>query len=134
MVDAGGAAPPDETAIAGFLEALEKLRIDCERQGKYDEAELAKTRLQQVTQHEENRRREELKDQQKAERIGIEETQMSQMQEFNEIWERKITEFEGHAANLRNTLAARHKQEYNLIMESIAGKLNRGLQGGRVTS
>ena len=37
---------------------------------RYEEAELAKTRLDQLRMHEENRRREELRSQQLAERLG----------------------------------------------------------------
>jgi len=105
-------ANPDEHAIQDFLEVLEKHRADCERQGKYEDAELAKTRLTQLRQHEENRRREELRSQQLAERLGVEEAHMKELQEFNEIWDRKVAEFEAHAANLQNTLAERHKGEH----------------------
>merc|ERR1712190_359187 len=108
---------PDEHAIADFLEVLEKHRVDCEKQGKYEEAELAKTRLQQLRDHEENRRREELRSQQLAERLGVEEAHMKELQEFNEIWDRKVAEFEAHAATLQSTLAQRHKQECEAYME-----------------
>eukprot|EP00929_Paragymnodinium_shiwhaense_P101942 TRINITY_DN6513_c0_g1_i1.p1 TRINITY_DN6513_c0_g1~~TRINITY_DN6513_c0_g1_i1.p1 ORF type:complete len:271 (+),score=79.00 TRINITY_DN6513_c0_g1_i1:145-957(+) len=110
---------PDEHAIQDFLQVLEKHRVDCEREGKYEEAELARTRLQQLREHEENRRREELRSQQLAERLGVEEAHMKELQEFNEIWDRKVAEFEAHAANLQNTLAARHKAEYQAYLEKI---------------
>lgn len=110
---------PDEHAIQDFLEVLEKHRIDCEREGKYEEAELAKTRLEQLREHEENRRREELRSQQLAERLGVEEAHMKELQEFNEIWDRKVAEFEAHAANLQSTLAARHKAEHAATLEKI---------------
>merc|ERR1719171_3274812 len=112
-------ANPDEHAIADFLEVLEKHRADCEKQGKYEEAELAKTRLTQLRQHEENRRREELRSQQLAERLGVEEAHMKELQEFNEIWDRKVAEFEAHAANLQSTLAARHKAEYQAFHDKV---------------
>mmetsp|Transcript_59330 Transcript_59330/g.165656 ORF Transcript_59330/g.165656 Transcript_59330/m.165656 type:complete len:276 (-) Transcript_59330:146-973(-) len=110
---------PDEHAIQDFLEVLEKHRLECEREGKYEEAELARTRLQQLRDHEEDRRREELRSQQLAERLGVEEAHMKELQEFNEIWDRKVAEFEAHAANLQNTLAARHKVEYQAYLEKI---------------
>ena len=90
-------ATADEAQIQDFLEVLEKHRIECERVGKYEEAELAKTRLEQLRLHEENRRREELRSQQLAERLGVEEAHMKELQEFNEIWDRKVQDFEGHA-------------------------------------
>lgn len=47
----------DDTAVADFLEILEEHRKNCERQGKYVEAEIAKNRLDELKLHEENRRR-----------------------------------------------------------------------------
>jgi len=102
----------DDAPIQDFLDVLERHRIECERQGKYEEAELARTRLEQLRKHEENRRREELRSQQLAERLGVEEAHMMELQEFTEIWDRKAAEFEAHAAGLQNTLAARHQQEH----------------------
>lgn len=109
----------DENAIQDFLVVLEKHRLDCEKEGKYEEAELARTRLEQLKEHEENRRREELRSQQLAERLGVEEAHMKELQEFNEIWDRKVNEFEAHAENLRNTLAARHQAEHATSMERL---------------
>lgn len=103
---------PDEHAIQDLLEVLEKHRADCELEGKYDQAELARTRLEQLREHEDNRRREELRSQQLAERLGVEEAHMKELQEFNEIWDRKVAEFEAHAANLKSTLERRHTQEH----------------------
>jgi len=110
---------PDGHPIEDFFEVLEKHRLECERQGKYEEAELARTRLEQLRQHEENRRREELRSQQLAERLGVEEAHMSELQEFNEIWDRKAAEFEAHAANLQNTLASRHAQEHQAQLDRL---------------
>merc|ERR1719291_86576 len=109
----------NEHAVGEFLDVLEKHRRDCEAEGKYEEAELAKTRLQQLRDHEENRRREELRSQQLAERLGVEEAHMKELQEFNEIWDKKVADFESHAANLQNTLGARHKQEHVSFMDKV---------------
>jgi hypothetical protein len=47
----------DDSAVQDFLEILEEHRKNCERQGKYVEAEIAKNRLDELRLHEENRRR-----------------------------------------------------------------------------
>ena len=49
--------PSEDTAVQDFLEILEEHRKNCERQGKYVEAEIAKNRLEELKLHEENRRR-----------------------------------------------------------------------------
>mmetsp|Transcript_3728 Transcript_3728/g.7636 ORF Transcript_3728/g.7636 Transcript_3728/m.7636 type:complete len:284 (+) Transcript_3728:124-975(+) len=111
--------PAEEHQIKDFLEVLEAHRLDCEKQGKYEEAELARMRLEQLRQHEENRRREELRSQQLAERLGVEEAHMTELQEFNEIWDKKVAEFESHAANLQNTLASRHQSEHEAQLDRL---------------
>ena len=60
----------EDTAVQGFLEILEEHRKNCERQGKYVEAEIAKNRLEELKLHEENRRREAMRSRQIAERLG----------------------------------------------------------------
>jgi len=109
----------DEAQLQDFLEVLEKHRLECERTGKYEEAELAKTRLDQLRLHEENRRREELRSQQLAERLGVEEAHMRELEEFNSLWDRKVSDFESHASTLQNTLGGRHKQEHLSFMEKV---------------
>lgn len=115
MVDAGFA--DEQQGIADFLDVLEKHRLDCERQGKYDEAELAKARVEQLRLHEEKCRREELNSQQQAERLEYEEAHNRELQELTEQWDSKFADYEGHAENLQNTLRARHKQEHANTME-----------------
>jgi hypothetical protein len=51
------ADPTEDTAVSDFLDVLEEHRKNCERQGKYVEAEIAKNRLEELKLHEENRRR-----------------------------------------------------------------------------
>jgi hypothetical protein len=51
--------PHEDEAVLEFLEVLEEHRKKCERrrQGKYAEADVAKTRINELKTHEENRRR-----------------------------------------------------------------------------
>ena len=65
-----------ESAIADFLQILEEHRKNCEAQGKYVEAEVAKKRFEELKSHEENRKRESMKAQQVKERLGVEEAHM----------------------------------------------------------
>jgi len=109
----------DEPNLLESMEALEKHRIECERSGKYEEAELAKTRLAQLRQQEENRRCDELRSQQVAKRLGVEEAHMRELQEFNDIWDQKVIEYEDHAGKLQSTLAARQKQEHEQYLEKL---------------
>eukprot|EP00953_Heterococcus_sp_UTEX-ZZ885_P019613 10952-Heterococcus_DN1.PRE.4 len=71
----------EESAVQDFLEILEEHRRNCERQGKYVEAEIAKNRLDELKLHEENRRKEAMRSRQIAERLGVEEAHMLEFQQ-----------------------------------------------------
>jgi hypothetical protein len=75
----------EESAVQDFLEILEEHRRNCERQGKYVEAEIAKNRLDELKLHEENRRKEAMRSRQIAERLGVEEAHMLEFQQVTAI-------------------------------------------------
>lgn len=110
---------PDGNAIQGLLEALEKHCTDCERSHRYEEAEQCRARLEQLKMHEESRRREDLRKQQLKERLSVEQAHMQELQEFNEMWDRKAAEFKAHADNLQGTLAERHKREHQAYLDKL---------------
>ncbi|GLD95630.1 hypothetical protein PINS_up004307 [Pythium insidiosum] len=107
MADAG----IEDSAVNDFLLILEEHRKNCERQGKYVEAETAKNRLEELKVHEENRRREAMRSRQIAERLGVEEAHMLEFQQFNKVWDRKMEEYEQNVEELAVALRERHKSE-----------------------
>merc|ERR1719160_461876 len=110
---------PDGQAVQDFMYVLDRHRSECEALGKYDEAELARSRLEQLQEHEENRRRAELRSDQLAERLGVEEAHMKELQEFNDQWDTKMGDFEAHAEKLQAMLAERHQQELEAYTEKL---------------
>eukprot|EP00741_Cyanophora_paradoxa_P008108 tig00001229_g7845.t1 len=123
-VDYGQPPPvePDEAAIRDFLQILEEHRKSCERQGKYVEAEIAKNRLQELRSHEENRRREAMRSRQIAERLGVEEAHMLEFQQFNQMWDKKMMEYEIKAQELEQAMRDRHAAEYAEFIEQLQMK------------
>ena len=101
----------EDNAVQDFLQILEEHRKNCERQGKYVEAEIAKNRLEELKLHEENRRREAMRSRQIAERLGVEEAHMLEFQQFNIVWDKKMQEYEQHAARLEEEMKMRHARE-----------------------
>lgn len=122
----------DTSAVQDFLQILEEHRKNCERQGKYVEAEIAKNRLEELRIHEENRRRyvvrrafvslcgylnwflfhrEAMRSRQIAERLGVEEAHMLEFQQFNILWDKKMKDYEDHAQNLASKMKERHESE-----------------------
>ncbi|CAJ1375071.1 unnamed protein product, partial [Effrenium voratum] len=106
-------------SVEELLRALERHRAECEQTGRYEEAELARLRLEQLRQHEEKGRRDALLEQQLAERMGVEEAHMLGLQEFNNIWDQKQQDFESRANQLQTVLATRHKQEHQAHLEKL---------------
>lgn len=118
----------EDSAVQDFLQILEEHRKNCERQGKYVEAEIAKNRLEELKVllllivpflespsssthlcflcrlplklHEENRRKEAMRSRQIAERLGVEEAHMLEFQQFNIVWDKKTAEYERNAEDL----------------------------------
>jgi cobalamin biosynthesis Mg chelatase CobN len=112
----------EDTAVQDFLEILEEHRKNCERQGKYVEAEIAKNRLEELRLHEENRRREAMRSRQIAERLGVEEAHMLEFQQFNMIWDNKMAEYERHAEELVSAMKDRHGAELRDYQRQLMGK------------
>jgi len=112
----------EDSAVQDFLEILEEHRKNCERQGKYVEAEIAKNRLDELKLHEENRRREAMRSRQIAERLGVEEAHMLEFQQFNEIWDKKMHEYETHAEELVEAMKDRHAAELRDFQRKLMSK------------
>ena len=106
---------------------LEEHRKNCEAQGKYVEAEIAKNRLEELRQHEFSRRKEALRSRQIAERLGVEEAHMLEFQQFNAAWDKKFEDYEAKAAVLEEKMRERHQGE---VMEFQA-KVAEAMQNAR---
>eukprot|EP01041_Mallomonas_annulata_P001675 gene1675-3235_t len=112
----------EESAVQDFLEILEEHRKNCERQGKYVEAEIAKNRLEELKLHEENRRREAMRSRQIAERLGVEEAHMLEFQQFNMIWDKKMADYEQNAEELIEAMKERHAAELRDFQRKLMSK------------
>ena len=118
-------ADAEDTAVQDFLQILEEHRKNCEKQGKYVEAEIAKNRLEELKLHEENRRREAMRSRQIAERLGVEEAHMLEFQQFNIVWDKKMAEYEHHAQELVEAMKERHASELRDFQSTLLQKQQR---------
>ena len=100
-----------ESAVQDFIYALQEHQRNCERLGRYTEAEIAKARLAELKQHEESRRRETLRARQLAEVLAVEEAHMMEFQQFNMLQDAKGAAFEQNAQALMDSLRERHADE-----------------------
>merc|ERR1712216_787721 len=109
----------DGQSVSDFLRILEEHRIECEKNGKYVEAEIAKKRLDELREHVENRQREQMRSRQITERLGVEEAHMMEFQQFNAIWDKKMEEFEMNAKQLIDTMRKKHASELFRFKEKL---------------
>jgi len=110
---------PHESQLPGIMEALGQLQLDFENSGDFREAELVRVRLDKLRIQEEARQHEEFQSRQIAERLGVEEAHMQELQEFNEVWDSKDAEFDSHVILLQETLAERHMQSAGAYRDKI---------------
>lgn len=107
--------PPTEdgqsSAIQEFVEILEEHRKNCEQQGKYVEAEIAKNRLIELRAHEDSRQREFMKARHISEKLGVEEAHMLEFRQFNAQWDNTLQDYDGNSQRLLDAMKERHTKE-----------------------
>lgn len=111
-----------ESAIEDFLQILEEHRKNCEQQGKYVEAEVAKKRYEELKAHEANRRIEMMKAQQVKEMLGVEEAHMLEYQQFNSQWDQKCSDYEEQSQNQIKAMKERHLDELKEFQQKLLEK------------
>merc|ERR1711918_276189 len=109
----------NEESVQDFLRILEEHRAECEAQGKYVEAEIAKKRLDELQEHEANRQKEAMRSRQITERLGVEEAHMMEFQQFNAIWDKKMEEFKANAKQLVDNMKKKHSNELFRFKERL---------------
>ena len=73
---------PENGKIADYLAVLEEHRRNCEREGNFVEADMAKNRIEELKIQEAQRQLEELTLKHQQERIQIEEAHSKEFQDF----------------------------------------------------
>merc|ERR1712000_473657 len=103
--------------IQDFLDILEKHRIQCQKDGKFQEAELAKQRLIELRTQETQRKRDNLRSKQLSERLEVEEAHLLEFNQFNQQWDSRQQQYFEHAQELEAKMAEKHQQELEEFRE-----------------
>jgi len=77
-----------------FSAVLEEHRKQCEAEGKYVEAEMAKNRIEELKIQDFTRRRETLIYEQAREREEVEQAHLMEYQDFNKRWDEALAQIE----------------------------------------
>ncbi|EGR28522.1 hypothetical protein IMG5_173780 [Ichthyophthirius multifiliis] len=111
--------PEPDGDIEEYMEVLLEHQKNCEKSGKYVEAELAKRRLQELKLEFERRSKDETKQRHLNEKQEIEKAHLNEYNEFNEFWDRKMLEFNQEAEKVEKETIERHQEEMNKFQEEI---------------
>lgn len=100
-----------------FYQILESHRKSCQREGRFDEAELTRQRIIELRSHEEAIKRSQLEARHKAERASLTEAHKMEMQTLSEKWEESVPQFEELAKETIMRLRDKHREELERFKE-----------------
>lgn len=100
-----------------FYQILESHRKSCQREGRFDEAELTRQRIIELRSHEEAIKRSQIQARHQAERASLMEAHKMEMQTLNEKWEESVPQFEEAAKEAIMKLRDKHRQELERFKE-----------------
>lgn len=84
---------------------------NCEKLGRYAEADVARQRLVEVKEHELFRKKEAMRSRHLAEMLSVEETYVGEFATFQLAWQEKMDAFEARAEATLGDLKAKHDGE-----------------------
>jgi len=112
-----------EADIEEFIDILEHHCSDCEKQGKYVEAEMAKNRIKELKEQKKQMDLDELQTRQQNENIELEETHILEFNNFNQEWDKRMNEFQMHSSQLVKALEEKHIQQHEEYRNGLEEKI-----------
>lgn len=109
----------DEDSLPQYIEMLQEHQALCEREGRYVEAEMAKQRLVELKKQLETERVEEAKARQIEERAQLEHEHIEEFKEFNNFWDKRMSEFDEQARTIEEQMILRHQEELERFTEEL---------------
>lgn len=116
MIVRGEASEPD---LNTFIDLLIDHQKNCESEGKYVEAEIAKNRISELRQQQELKRVESIKSKHLSQKLEIEQTHLEEFNAFNKIWDDKMRDLEGKCKDQEEMMENKHKQEFDTRTEEF---------------
>ena len=93
------------------------------KEKRYDEADTIQTRINYLKKASVDRKKRDLTAVHANEMDSLEQTYHKEVEEFNEIWEKKFSDFEEESANWEEQLRAKHAKESEEFEANIEKKL-----------
>jgi hypothetical protein len=111
---------PSTIPYSEYIQLLQEYRQRCVQDAQYDEAHLAKTVLERLRLAEEKEVLSSIRQRQAAERKGVDEAHVQEFEQFRDLWDAKLMEYERHAQELENAMRERHLMEFSKFHEEEA--------------
>eukprot|EP00792_Barthelona_sp_PAP020_P006155 TRINITY_DN2923_c1_g1_i2.p1 TRINITY_DN2923_c1_g1~~TRINITY_DN2923_c1_g1_i2.p1 ORF type:complete len:280 (+),score=90.65 TRINITY_DN2923_c1_g1_i2:27-842(+) len=92
---------------------------ECEKNGDYIEAQVAKRRLDSLKAKESSKNRQILADKQKIEADDLHDTQLRIKDEFNTKWDEDFRQFETNTESMKRELIEKHETERRALIEDF---------------
>ncbi|CAD8191293.1 unnamed protein product [Paramecium octaurelia] len=91
----------------------------CEKQGKYLEADLAKTKLNELTKIFDLQQKHEVVDRHSDEKQQIDKAHFDEFNQFNLFWDEKFKQFDFETKSAKDEILTRHELELNSFLEEL---------------
>ena len=92
---------------------------NCERLGRYVEAEMAKKRIKELKEKDDQGKKSQLKQKHSTEKMQLEEAHLNEFNQFNEFWDRKMEEFNEQAKAIEEQMLEKHQNELSHFVEDM---------------
>lgn len=112
-----------EEDLEGFIQILTEHQKKCEEEGKYVEAEMAHNRIKELKEQLKQREENELQYRHQNDLYELEETHITEFNNFNEEWDKRMNEFQVHSAQLIQSLEEKHEKELKSHREELEQKM-----------
>ena len=102
---------PEGGKYEDYLAVLEEHRRNCEREGNFVEADMAKSRIEELKVQESQRQLEQIMLKHQQDRLQLEQAHNNEYQQFSQEWEQRLANKEQEYSQQIQALEQRHQEE-----------------------
>ncbi|CAD8187907.1 unnamed protein product [Paramecium pentaurelia] len=111
--------PIQQSDLQEQIQFLYHHQKSCEKQGKYLEADIAKTKLNELTKTLDFQYKHEVADRHQDEKQLIDKAHFDEFNQFNIFWDEKLKQFDSEANNAKDEILSRHQIELTSFLEEL---------------
>ncbi len=101
----------DDEELISVIEEVDQIRLDSVKDKRFLDAENSKQKLKQLREILEQKKKVQFKENQKMEKIRLEEDFMNEMESFSEHWNSKIQNYQEECKQMENELIEHNKAQ-----------------------